>query len=178
MKMMKNALMFLAVLVLASSCNKEPGEVTFNVNSQSNFVIQGNGSILNLIEVVTPGVSTNWEGDFSNNNTNKDQLREMHLRELVLNITAPAGETFDFLENIHIFISADGLQEAEIAYKDNIPDNIGQTLTLDTKDVDISPYAKKDAFKLRVQAKQRSVNSDDVSIRADMTFKVTADVLD
>lgn len=178
MKMTINALTLLVVLVLFGGCKKEPGVVTFNVKSSSEFIIEGSGSILSLLEVVTPGVSTNWEGDFANNNTNKDQLRDMRLRELVLNITAPAGETFDFLENIHIFIEADGLQETEIAYRDNIPDNIGQTLELQTKDVDISPYARKDAFKLRVKAKQRSVNSDDVRVRADMIFKVTADVLD
>jgi hypothetical protein len=178
MKMMKNALMLLMLVVLFGGCKKDPGEVTFNVNSSSEFIIEGNGSILSLLEVVTPGVSTNWEGDFANNNTNKDQLRDMRLRQLVLNITAPAGETFEFLENIHIFIEADGLQETEIAYRDNIPTNIGQTLELQTKDVDISPYARKDAFRLRVKAKQRSVNADDVKIRADMVFKVTANVLE
>jgi hypothetical protein len=178
MKLIKNALMLLVVLVLASSCKKEPGEVSFNVNSQSDFIIKGSSSILNLLEVVTPGISTNWEGDFSSNNTNKEKITDMRLRELVLNITNPAGQTFDFLENIHIFIKADGLQETEIAYNDNIPENIGQTLTLQTKDVDISPYAKKDNFTLRVTAKQRKVNNNDVSVRADMTFHVTANVLD
>jgi hypothetical protein len=178
MKMMKNALMLLVLVALFGGCKKDPGEVTFNVTSEENFIVEGSGSIISLLEVVTPGVTTNWEGDFANNDTRKDQIRDMRLRELVLNITAPAGETFEFLENIHIFIEADGLQKTEIAYKDNIPTNIGQTLTLDTKDVDISPYARKDVFKLRIQAKQRSVNADDVHIRADMTFKVTANVLD
>ncbi|MGZ5281589.1 MAG: hypothetical protein ACXWEY_04855 [Bacteroidia bacterium] len=170
--------MLLVLLGLFGGCKKEPGEVTFNVKSESNFIVEGSGSILSLLEVVTPGVSTNWEGDFANHNTNKEQLRDMRLRNLVLNITAPAGETFEFLENIHIYIEADGLQETEIAYRDNIPTNIGQTLELQTKDVDISPYAKKDAFKLRIKAKQRSVNPDDVHIRANMTFQVTANVLD
>ncbi len=178
MKLLKNTLMLLVIVAVFGGCKKDPGEVTFNVKSQENFVVQGSGSILSLLEVVTPGVTTNWEGDFANNNSRKDQLRDMRLRELVMKITAPAGETFDFLENIRIFIQAEGLQKTEIAYKDNIPTTIGQRLELETKDVDISPYARKDVFKLIVQAKQRKVNPDDVHMRADMTFKVTANVLD
>ncbi|RYD76856.1 MAG: hypothetical protein EOP53_13945 [Sphingobacteriales bacterium] len=177
MKILKNALMFLAVIVLLAGCKKELGVATFDVDSQSTFTIQGGGGILNLLEIVTPGVQTNWEGDFANNNTNKDQLREMHLTDLTLTITNPAGQTFDFLENIHIFIKADGLQETEIAYKENIPTTIGQTLKLDAKDIDLTQYAKKDAFTLRVTAKQRKTISQDVTMRADMIFKVTADVL-
>lgn len=170
---MKKSLLFLfAMLMFSISCTKENLTVNLDIAQQENFEIPAS-SLLDVLTVVMP-VTTNWEQQFKNYNTSKDQLKELKLKTLSLNVTAPSGKTLRFLKDIEIYIVADGLVEKKIAFKENISDNIGQTLELDVVNTDLTPYAKKNEFKLRVRSTQDEVNPDRVSVRADMIFAAVA----
>jgi hypothetical protein len=165
------------LLSVITSCKKSnPGSVNFTLYSEAKMTIPPN-SALDIISIVTPGVTEDWSGDFSNNNTNKDRITAMKLKDLTLVITNPPGKTFKFLQDIDIYIQAEGLQETEIAYAHSIPSTVGQTLALTPMDVDLSPYAKKDAFKLRLSVKPAQYNTDYVDITSQMHFNVTADII-
>jgi hypothetical protein len=175
---MRKLLLIAFVAVMASSCKKgELGSVSFNVKQNGTFEIPANNGILDLLEVLTPAMSSNWNGEFQNNNTNADNLREMKLKAASMTITEPAGQTWKFLEKIEVYLKADGLDEVKIAYKENIDPNIGQTLNLDVVDVDLKPYAKKDAIQLRIKTKAREQTSQPTKGTFELTFGVTANVL-
>jgi hypothetical protein len=177
MKKISLAIMSLFLIFSIGGCKKgELGTVSFDQSQSVDFVIPHN-SVLALPNIITPAVSTNWSANFSNHNTDKDHLRELKLKTLTLNITGPAGKTWGFMKSIDIYIQADGLSETKIAYNEDIPDNSGQSISLNTVDVDLTPYAKKDNFTLRVQSTTRELNPDDVDVRADMVFGVTANLL-
>lgn len=177
MKLLKPLVFFIALAVMAAGCKKDaPGTVTFNSHSNASFQIPPN-TILDIPAILTPGISTDWTADFQNNDTNKDKIRNMKLSALKLIINNPPGKTFNFLKDMDIYITADGLQETLIAYKHGIPETVGQSLDLDVVDTDIAPYAKKDNFQLRVSLKPDDYNSDYVDVTAQMTFKITADVI-
>jgi hypothetical protein len=176
MKILKISFL-LALIILTNSCKKsEPGTVSFTLYSEVQLQVPPN-STLDLIPILTPGITEDWSGDFSNNNTNKDKIREMKLNDMTMVIQSPPGKTFKFLKDIDIYIEADGLQETEIAFAHDIPSTAGQTLTLTPMDVDLAPYAKKESFKLRLSVKPAEYNTDYVNILTQMHFGVTADII-
>ncbi len=66
------------------------------------------------------------------------------LKSLELSITAPAGETFEFLDAIEIKIGAEGLETQTIARLQDVPAQAHISLTV-VSEVDLLPYIKKGA---------------------------------
>jgi hypothetical protein len=176
MKKISILLFFTMLLTVVSCKKKEPGLVTFKVYSEVGFELPPN-TTLDLVPILTPGVTQNWNAEFTNNNTDKDKVREMKLNDLTLVIKSPPGKTFKFLQNIDVYIQAENLQETLVAYAHDIPETVGQSLVLTPVDVDLAPYAKKDAFKLRISTKPDEYNPDYVEMDAQMHFLITADVI-
>jgi hypothetical protein len=48
-----------------------------------------------------------------------------------------------------LFISADALPEKQVAYKENIADNVGSEIVMDIIDEELKEYLKKDKVTLR-----------------------------
>lgn len=168
----------LSVLLLAFiqlSCSKKLGQVGFNISQQQSFTIPAN-NLLDLPVIAVP-VTTNWSQQFSNNNTNKDQISQLTLTSLTLNATSPQDQTWGFLKSLQINIVADGLPEITLATADNIPDNIGSQLTMVPTSADLSAYGKKDNFTLKIKATQKQFLGHDVEARADMNFHVVAQLI-
>jgi hypothetical protein len=175
---MKKLILIAFIAIAFAGCKKgELGVVTFDVKQDGTFEMPANNDLLGYLEVLTPPINSTWKGDFQNNNTNADNLREMKLKAASMTITSPPGQTWKFLENIEVYIKADGLAETKIAYKENIDPNIGQTLVLNTVDVDLKPYAQKDAFQLNIKTKAREITSQKITGDFHLTFSVTANVL-
>lgn len=95
---------------------------------------------------------------------------------MVLTITAPDGQNFDFLDDIYLFIEADGVEEQRYAFIENIPD--GQSsISLSSEGVDLAEYIKQDKFSLRVEAVQDMTMTRNIDVKADMVFAVKANPL-
>lgn len=63
------------------------------------------------------------------------------LKAISLAITAPAGETFDFLDTLTIKVSASGQPEREVARLGNVPPQANISLEV-VPGVDLLPYIK------------------------------------
>jgi hypothetical protein len=114
---------------------------------------------------------------YQSNNTAKDKIEEVTLKELVLTIKTPAGEDFSFLEEVELFIKADGLPEVSVASKNPVPAGSDNTLTFDTSEEDLSEYIKADEFTIRVRTVLDEVISVDHEVEARMVFRVDAKIL-
>jgi hypothetical protein len=176
--MKKNLFLILIFgIVILSSCKKNSLDANFNVNDSENFQIPPN-SVLSLPPILTPPFATStWQGDFSNNNTDKNHIKQLKLKKLILTITNPSGKTFGFIKSIDIYIEANNLPDTKIAYIDNNSTNSGSVINMNCVDVDISSYAKADNFTLKIISTPQQSNTDYVDVRADMTFNVIASVL-
>ena len=173
---------FLVIALLTSTfflgaCKKsEIGLISFDVSNKASFQLPPN-SILDLPPIITPPINGNWQSSFGNNNADVNKIQNLKLKSITLNITSPAGKGWGYMENIDMYISADGLAETEIAFIHGIPVTQGPSLDLNPVDVDLQAYAKKDNFSLRIASKARQTNSDYINVDANMVFKVTANVL-
>ena len=148
----------------------------FDMEFTSSITIPASSGINLPFNLFTPDVTTNSTGTFGSNNTQKELIQEIKLTEMVLDITQPGDRDFDFLEEIHIYISADGLSEIEIAFKTDIPADV-DNLKLDVNSNDIKEYIKKDKFKLRVETTTDEFLNNDVDIEVYSKYFVDAEVL-
>lgn len=136
------------------------------------------GLPINLpVNISTPDMATNSEQEFAINDTRKDLIESIKLTQLKLNITAPAGETFSFLKEVHVYISSAGLPEVEIANKLNIDNTVGNEISLTLFDSELRDYIKADKFSLRVASTTDELLTSQVNVHVYSTFFVDAKIL-
>jgi hypothetical protein len=160
MKSIGLIVLLLSVLSLVG-CKKLNKLTQFNIDFTSEAVIPSSIGINLPIDIQTPPVTTNSETTFEVNDTRKDKIEQIMLTDLNLTITSPQSQDFSFLESIELHLSAEGLDEILIAWKNPVP-NVNETvLALECTNVDMQEYIKKDAFTLRVKAVTDEVITQD-----------------
>lgn len=156
------------------SCSVVDNLLTFNVSTQTTFKI-ASGFPLNIAtEIITPDVTTNSSAEFQNNNTKADLVKDVKLKELNLTITDPTDKTFSFLKSIHLYISTDANDEIELAYLDNINASTN-TISLTPTSAKLDKYIKATSYKIRAKAVIKETLTQDITVKSDMKFRVTAD---
>lgn len=174
-----NTLLLALFVVGFSSCElfDKATEVEFDMAFKSQVEVPATSGLNLPFNLFTPSITTNSESTFGVNNTQKELVETVNLTSLIMTITSPSSQRFDFLEEITIYIDADGLGEVEIASATDIPDNIGNELTLTVSENNLKEYILKDEFTLRVKTVTDQAVNQDVKIDVDSKFHVVADVL-
>lgn len=158
------------------SCEELKDLLTFTISDSTTFTIESVSEEEVPISTPTPEITTNYSQEFENNDTRSDLVKSIKLDKLTLTIQSPEDFTFSFLKSLDIFITAEGLEETRIAFKDNIPEE-NTSIELETTDEELDAYIKKDSYSLSFEAVTREAFFNDVTIKADMEYKVTADPL-
>lgn len=174
---MKNLLLVAMVAFVFAACEKIDKLTQFSLDYTTEATIPGTSGLNIPIIMNTPKTTTNAEQKFSINDTRKDMIEEIYLEEVILNLKSPSGEDFSFLEDVTIYINADGLPERELAWKRPVPNNTGSVLTLDVSKTDAQEYIKKDEFTLRVEATTDEVIQQDHTFEIYTKFFVDAKIL-
>ncbi|SMG27706.1 hypothetical protein SAMN05661096_01650 [Marivirga sericea] len=150
---------------------------TFNISNTAEFTIPSSSGVNLPIDLGTPNISTSSQQSFENNNTRADLVEDVNLSDLTLTITSPDDRTFSFLESLEIYISNDSEGSTLLAEIENVPDNIGRELELETTGAKLDDYIIEDRYDLRYEVVTRESINYDTDIRADMVFEVRAKVL-
>ncbi|TDO72923.1 hypothetical protein EV143_107229 [Flavobacterium chryseum] len=173
---MKSKLIALTLFLslFLTSCDAVDDLLSFTISNQASITIQSTSPINLPTEIVTPDVTTNSSSEFKNNKTEAGLVKDVKLKSLKLSITNPDGKTFAFLKSIHLYISTTDSDEIELAYQDNI-NSTSNTLDLISTDARLDQYIKADKYKLRTKVTLKETLTQDVTVKADMNFRVTAD---
>lgn len=176
--MVKNLISsFVIILVLFSSCKKLSELTQFDIKHNTEITIQA-GAAANLpFDVTTPEVATQSESEFEGRNTNSSLVQSVKLRQMKLNITDPDNRTFDFLNDIELYISAEGEEEILVSWKHDIADNAGNELLLETASEELKTYLVKEKYRLRLKITTDKVLNEDVEVKVGSVFRVDADIL-
>lgn len=168
----------LLILLGLTGCEKNPLTTKFEVRHKAYFTIPAN-SLLNL-PLTFDGVeeSSNAESPYALNDTRKDLLEEVYVKQFFVEIESPANEDFDFLNSAHFYINAEDQPEREVAFKDPVPANVSTDLEFDVKNENLAAYLKADAFSVRIAAVTDEQRSQDIRIAATAVFDVRARILD
>ena len=161
-------------LFALSSCKKIEELTQFDIGYKSKVVVSPSFGVNAPFEILTPDISTNSESEFSSRGTGKDYIDKINLSSMVMKITAPTSQRFDFLKSIEISISASGLSDLKIAQKLDIPDSVGNEVALDVMENDIAEYIKKDKFRLKVKVVSDKTIANEVQIDVNSVFRVKA----
>lgn len=167
------------VIILFSvfSCNAIKKLEQFYIDYNTQAVFPANLPVNLPLTISSPDIATNSSQVFQNNNTNSKLIQNVTLSQLTLNITSPSGQTFSFLKNVSIYISSDNLPEVEIADKQDIPANVGDTLNLDVTGADLQAYIKASQIKIRIAGTTDQVTTSDINVNVYAKFFVQANLL-
>jgi len=162
------------VSIFISSSNAVDDLLTFTISNNASIKIQSTSPINLPSEIITPEVTTNSSAEFNNNKTKASLVKDVKIRSLKLSITDPSDKTFTFLKSIRLYISTANSEEIELAYADNI--NVSSnTIDLICTDKKLDEYIKADSYKIRTKVTLKETLTQDVTVKAEMKFKVTAD---
>lgn len=173
---MKKYLFFLPLLFLALfSCEKVAGLLTFDINHSDEIKIPASGLINSPLISPVP-VNMSAQESFKNNNTSANLVKDVTLSKLTLTITDPAAQNFDFLKSIRIYIGTDGADRVLLASHDNVPTGVS-VLQLVPSNEKLDAYIKAERYTLYTEVALRSNVAQELTVRADSRFTVTADPL-
>lgn len=167
----RRALLALAgVVAFATGCRP-----TFDVPVTSESTIPGNSlpgaSLLpiNFADFAAMNLSDTQE--FKNQGVNKDQVDSVKLKSVVLDVTAPSGGNFDFLNSIEFDVAkSDQDAKVSIAHASPVPRSTTH-LVLTVDDVELQPYVTAASMKVttKVTGGQPTV---DTTVKASLVFEV------
>jgi hypothetical protein len=175
---MKKALILapLAFILFLFSCEKIDQLLTFYIDDTQNITIPANFPIGSLGVLAPIPVTTRSDETFRNNNTAADKVKDVSLNKLTLSITDPAGQNFDFLQSIELFISTDANDQVRLAYLDQVPRGVS-SIELTSTNAKLDKYLKAATYTLTTKAQLAQPISRNVTVKAESRFKVTADPL-
>lgn len=160
--------------IFLTSCDAVDDLLSFNISNETSIKIKSTSPINLPSEIITPDVTTNSSAEFENNKTKASLVKDVKIRSLRLSIADPSDKTFTFLKSVHLYISTANSDEIELAYQDNI--NVStNTIDLICTDKRLDQYIKADSYKIRTQVTLKETLTKDVTVKADMKFRVTAD---
>lgn len=172
---MKKQILVLGIILSIFGCKRIDKLTQFDMEFNETVVIPSSTGINLPFNILTPDVETNSESTFEVNDTRKDLIEEIILTSLDLTITSPSNADFSFLKSINVYISAEGLNEVKIAWKDNIPSDV-KALNLDVTGVDLKEYIKADKFSLRLNTETDELLASDHHIDVHSVFFVDAKI--
>lgn len=144
----------------------------------NNEIVIPSATGINLpLNLLTPNLETNSESTFELNDTRKDLIEEIRLTSLTLTLVSPNNADFSFLESISIFMNAQDLPEVEIAWSENVVENVGNQFSLNVSSNDFKEYIKKDEFSLRVNTITDELLTSDHQISISSSFFIDAKIL-
>jgi hypothetical protein len=170
----KSIALILFLSLFLNSCNTVDDLLTFTISNEASIQIKSTFPINLPSEIITPDVTTNSSAEFANNKTKASLVKDVKLKSLKLSIANPTDQTFTFLKSIHLYISTTNSDEIELAYQDNISSTTN-TIDLICTDKRLDEYIKADKYKIRTQVTLKETLTKEVTVKADMKFKVTAD---
>jgi len=168
--------LFAACIFTLTACDKINELLTFEIKDDFTFTIPSTVGLNVPTNIPTPSIPTSIEEGVIGNNTSADLIKDITLKQMSFQITNPASANFNFLESVHLYISADGLEEKLVAYMDNVPDGL-TTLELITITDPLDAYIKQSTYDIRADIVTDELILQDTDIKGNFTFDVTADPL-
>lgn len=173
---MKKTLFLLPLFLLFFfSCDKVDQLLSFEIDSTQNITIPATGLINTPVIAPVPATVSSQE-TFKNNNTAANLVKDVRLSKLTLTITDPAAENFNFLKTIKIYIGTDQSDKVLLASLDNVPTGVS-SIELVSGNEKLDKYIKAESYTLYTEVTLKSSVANELTVRADSKFKVTADPL-
>jgi len=150
----------------------------FDVDYNYTFTLPSFGGInLDNFNIESKDLENDTESTFEINDTRKDLVERATLKKFNVTILEPIDAKFTFINKVEIFVETDALEEKLIAWKENIPADIGNYLELETTSSDLKKYLTSDAIRVRLKTTSSSPLMEDLLLDLRSTVEVDAKIL-
>lgn len=172
-------LVLVALIMIGCRKDNDVLDKLTHFSFETDYVVKVPASPVSPIPIsfLSPDIATQSEVIFTDNKTRADLVERIELTQLDLSVQTPEGGTLSFLKSVDIYAKAEGLPEVRVAYKDQVPADVGATLLLDVTGVDLTEYFKKTKYQLRITVVSDEVVTEDYEVNAHGKFFVDAKVL-
>lgn len=173
---MKKIMFALSLVLMTTACTKIIDKLTtFQFKREAAFTIPATATLGIPISLNSSEVTTAYESEFNNNNSNVDRIEYIKLVGLNLSIVSPANGNFNFLKSVEIAISSDGLADKVIASRTDLENDGLNELELTVSEEDLKPYLTKEKFSLKIEAVTDEVTTQDYDLKTEATFEAKAE---
>jgi len=172
-----SSIIILFVLVFCGC--KAIDELThFDMEYNYTFTLPSYGGInLDNLDIKSNNVENSTESTFENNDTRKDRVERATLKKFEVTILEPTDADFSFVNKVEIFVETDELPEKLIAWKDNISDNVGNYLKLETTSSNLRKYLISDEIRVRLKTTSSEPLTQDLLLDLEAKVEVDAKIL-
>jgi hypothetical protein len=167
----------ISVIVLLSmtfGCKKKLTQFYIDFNTPA--IIQSSIPINAPVNIYTPEQATNSTVVFEVNDTRKDLIKLILMKDLEISITEPENQNFNFLKSIEVYINSDNFTERKVAYNENVPSNV-KKIKCEVLDVDLQDYIKEESFSIRIRTVTDQILTQDVKLDIYSNFFVDAQLI-
>lgn len=176
----------LALIVLVGfGCKKLKKLANINLNFPYSNIVDVPG-IPGGLPVAPPGgitadlpryaVATNSQLYIKESGTSTDKIIHVKLKELKGEILQPSTQSFDYVDTLRIYLSAEGLPEQLVAYKYGI-EKEQKVLNLQLTDLNLKNYFIKDTMYFRVSGHFIDVPDAATKMKVSSVFNMLANPL-
>ncbi len=175
---MKISSLILFILIFTFYGCKIIDELThFDINYNYTFTLPAFGGInLDNLNIESSDVENDTESTFEINDTRKDLVERATLKKFNVTILEPIDAKFTFINKVEIFVETDELDAKLIAWKDNIPTDIGNFIKMETTSRDLKKYLTSDAIRVRLKTTSSSTLTEDLLLDLKSTVEVDAKI--
>lgn len=172
-----SSIVILFVLVFCGC--KAIDELThFDIDYNYEITLQSFGGInLDNLDIRSNDVENSTESSFQNNDTRKDLVERATLKKFKVTILDPEDADYSFLNKVEIFLSTYDLEEKLIAWKDNISNITGKTLSLETTSSNLRKYLISDEIRVRLKTTSSEPLTEDLLLDLEAKVEVDAKIL-
>src|SRR5688572_9702051 len=183
MRKLNLMLVLVAGIFLFSGCDKDTVDklLTFYISDEQTFEVKAalaQSAPLNYpLDIPAETVEIDSESQFNAAGTAAHLVKDVSLDKLTLTLLNPTGEDLSFLKKIEVYFSdMDGTNMKLIA-KIDVPDNVGNSIDLESTKQKLDRYIKAGKFKASTVVVLDEQVTYDVELKSAFKFKVTADPL-
>ena len=150
----------------------------FDIDYNYNFTLPSFGGInLDNLNIESNDLENDTESTFEIYDTRKDLVERATLKKFNVTIEEPTDAKFTFINKVEIFVKTDALVDKLIAWKENIRDDIGNYLELETTSSDLKKYLISDSIQVRLKTTSSSPLMEDLLLDLRSTVEVDAKIL-
>ena len=149
----------------------------FDIDYNYTFTLLSFGGLNPNLDINTNDIENDTESTFEINDTRKDLVEKATLKKFNVTILEPTDAKFTFINKVEIFVKTDELEEKLIAWKENIPSDIGNYLELETTSSDLKRYLTSDAIRVRLKTTSSNPLTEDLLLDLKSTIEVDAKIL-
>ena len=167
----------LLIVLISTSCSWIDGWTHFEINYETTVTLPQDLDVNKSEDVYPAQIAADLDKEVEDEGYDPDKIESVELDKLKLTLEVPTGTDFSFLTSAELFMRAGNHDEVRVAWVDNIPDGVGNTLKAKTSSKNLKKYLEEQVVTLRLNVIVNEGIPVDYFIGLDMTFVVDVKIL-